>query len=102
MPGELLRSLVEEMRTLLRDPGGGVLPGGFEGREVEVLRLLAEGLDTTEIAVKLNYSERTIKNILFAVTQPHPCGRLRDAGGRPVSGWSPHPGRRARAVAPEG
>ncbi|MEE4542608.1 response regulator transcription factor [Streptomyces sp. V4-01] len=69
MPGELLRSLVEEMRTLLRDPGGGILPGGFEGREVEVLRLLAEGLDTTEIAVRLNYSERTIKNIIFALTR---------------------------------
>ncbi|MFF4902951.1 LuxR family transcriptional regulator [Streptomyces sp. NPDC001068] len=69
MPGELLRALVEELRTLLRDPTGPVLPGGFEGREVEVLRLLAEGLDTTEIAARLNYSERTIKNIIFAVTR---------------------------------
>ncbi|WP_329295844.1 response regulator transcription factor [Streptomyces sp. NBC_01455] len=69
MPGELLRSLVEELRTLLRDPTGAIFPGGFEGREVEVLRLLAEGLDTTEIAAKLNYSERTIKNIIFAVTR---------------------------------
>ncbi|MEU9976179.1 response regulator transcription factor [Streptomyces sp. NPDC051014] len=69
MPGELLRSLIEELRTLLRDPTGAILPGGFEGREVEVLRLLAEGLDTTEIAARLNYSERTIKNIIFAVTR---------------------------------
>ncbi|MEU1090774.1 LuxR family transcriptional regulator [Streptomyces sp. NPDC005576] len=69
MPGELLRSLVEELRTLLRDPRGSILPGGLEGREVEVLRLLAEGMDTTEIAAKLNYSERTIKNIIFAVTR---------------------------------
>ncbi|MFF7581273.1 LuxR family transcriptional regulator [Streptomyces sp. NPDC008061] len=69
MPGELLRSLIEELRALLRDPTGSILPGGFEGREVEVLRLLAEGLDTTEIAAKLNYSERTIKNIIFAVTR---------------------------------
>jgi DNA-binding NarL/FixJ family response regulator len=29
-----------------------------------VLRLLAEGLDTAEIAGKLAYSERTVKNIL--------------------------------------
>lgn len=69
MPGELLRSLIEELRGLLRDPAGSVLPGGLEGREVEVLKLLAEGLDTTEIAAKLNYSERTIKNIIFAVTR---------------------------------
>ncbi|MFJ9351327.1 LuxR C-terminal-related transcriptional regulator [Streptomyces sp. NPDC101237] len=69
MPGELLRSLIEELRTLLRDPTGAILPGGFEGREVEVLRLLADGLDTTEIAARLNYSERTIKNIIFAVTR---------------------------------
>lgn len=69
MPGDLLRSLVEQMRTLLRDPVGGGLPGGLDGREVEVLRLLAEGLDTTEIAARLNYSERTIKNIIFAVTR---------------------------------
>ncbi|MEU3795928.1 response regulator transcription factor [Streptomyces fructofermentans] len=69
MPGDLLRSLIEELRALLRDPTGSILPGGLEGREVEVLRLLAEGLDTTEIASKLNYSERTIKNIIFAVTR---------------------------------
>ncbi|MFG2949475.1 helix-turn-helix transcriptional regulator [Streptomyces adustus] len=69
MPRELLRCLVEELRTLLRDPTAPILPGGFEGREVDVLRLLAEGLDTTEIAAKLNYSERTIKNIIFAVTR---------------------------------
>ncbi|MER5635918.1 response regulator transcription factor [Kitasatospora sp. NPDC002227] len=41
---------------------------GMVPREVEVLRLVAEGLDTGEIAVKLLYSERTIKNILHTVT----------------------------------
>ncbi|MFJ9566328.1 LuxR C-terminal-related transcriptional regulator [Streptomyces fuscichromogenes] len=68
MPGELLRSLIEES-PLLREPTGSTPPGGFEGREVEVLRLLAEGLDTTEVAARLNYSERTIKNIIFTVTR---------------------------------
>jgi DNA-binding CsgD family transcriptional regulator len=34
---------------------------------VEVLRLLADGLDTVEIADRLNYSERTIKNVLHAM-----------------------------------
>ncbi|MFF7580911.1 response regulator transcription factor [Streptomyces sp. NPDC008061] len=69
MPGELVRSLIEELRVLLRSPTESTRPGGFEGREVEVLRLLAEGLETTEIAANLNYSERTIKNIIFAVTR---------------------------------
>jgi DNA-binding NarL/FixJ family response regulator len=41
---------------------------GLEPREVDVLRLVADGMDTGEIAVKLLYSERTIKNILHTVT----------------------------------
>jgi DNA-binding NarL/FixJ family response regulator len=34
---------------------------------VEVLRLVAEGLDTGEIAKRLSYSERTIKNVIHDV-----------------------------------
>ena len=41
---------------------------GLAAREVEILRLLAEGLDTAEIAGRLNYSERTIKNIVSGLT----------------------------------
>src|SRR5829696_6509434 len=37
-------------------------------REVEVLRLVADGLDTAEIAAKLAYSQRTVKNVLHDVT----------------------------------
>ncbi|HWB72974.1 MAG TPA: helix-turn-helix transcriptional regulator [Egibacteraceae bacterium] len=37
-------------------------------REVEVLRLVAEGLDTAEIANHLSYSERTIKNVIHDAT----------------------------------
>ncbi|MEV4197476.1 MULTISPECIES: LuxR C-terminal-related transcriptional regulator [Micromonospora] len=33
-----------------------------------MLWLLADGFDTAEIAVKLSYSQRTIKNILYDVT----------------------------------
>ncbi|MEV7320206.1 response regulator transcription factor [Streptomyces sp. NPDC093970] len=69
MPGELVRSLIDELRTLQRDPSGATLPGGFEGREIDVLRLLADGLDNTEIAARLSYSERTIKNIISSVTR---------------------------------
>lgn len=37
-------------------------------REVDVLRLMAEGWDTAEIAQKLCYSERTVKNVIYAMT----------------------------------
>ncbi|MGW4995992.1 LuxR C-terminal-related transcriptional regulator [Streptomyces mirabilis] len=38
-------------------------------REIDVLRLLAEGLDTADIARKLAYSDRTIKNIIHGLIQ---------------------------------
>ncbi|WP_406841642.1 LuxR C-terminal-related transcriptional regulator (plasmid) [Streptomyces sp. AHU1] len=69
IPEEFVRVLVEELRSLHQESGRNRWPGGLEGREIDVLRLLADGLDTTEIAHKLNYSERTIKNIVSAVTR---------------------------------
>ncbi|MDW6057857.1 response regulator transcription factor [Streptomyces sp. FXJ1.4098] len=40
-------------------------------REVEVLRLVSEGFNTSDIASKLSYSQRTIKNILQAFMTRH-------------------------------
>jgi DNA-binding NarL/FixJ family response regulator len=40
---------------------------GLSRREAEVLRLLAEGMDTAEIAAEMTYSERTVKNILHSL-----------------------------------
>ncbi|WP_223839227.1 response regulator transcription factor [Saccharopolyspora pogona] len=40
---------------------------GLASREVDVLRLISEGFDLKEIAQKLAYSERTIKNIIYQV-----------------------------------
>ena len=37
-------------------------------RSIDVLRLVADGLDTGEIAQRLSYSERTIKNVIHDVT----------------------------------
>ncbi len=37
-------------------------------RETEVLRLVAEGHDTSEIASRMCYSERTVKNVLHDLT----------------------------------
>ena len=46
----------------------GIGPDGLSGREREVLKLLADGLGTNEIALALAYSERTIKNVIHDVT----------------------------------
>ena len=41
---------------------------GLSDREIQVLRLIADGLDTNEIASQLCYSQRTVKNVLHDVT----------------------------------
>jgi DNA-binding NarL/FixJ family response regulator len=41
---------------------------GLSDRETQVLRLVADGKDTQEIARDLSYSERTVKNVLHDVT----------------------------------
>lgn len=43
-------------------------PDGLTVREVNVLRLVAEGYDTAQIAARLCYSERTVKNIVYSLT----------------------------------
>ncbi|MDH2393577.1 response regulator transcription factor [Streptomyces sp. HNM0663] len=66
LPASIQGWLINHIGAVHRDVLApmGLTPSGLEAREVEVVRLLAEGLDTTEIAQKLNYSERTIKNII--------------------------------------
>ncbi|ESQ00957.1 Transcriptional regulatory protein LiaR [Streptomyces sp. ADI96-15] len=70
LPADLLGSLLSQVGTLHRgaagQPGGPSL--GLTPREVDVVRLIAEGLDTGEIAGKLSYSERTVKNVIHGVT----------------------------------
>lgn len=70
VPGDLLGRLLEQMGRLQRDvlhPHGLTLHG-LTTREVDVLRLVADGLETREIASKLSYSERTVKNVLHELT----------------------------------
>ncbi|KUJ64147.1 LuxR family transcriptional regulator [Streptomyces albus subsp. albus] len=69
VPADLLGSLLEQVGKLQGEVLGprGLNFTGLAAREIEVLRLVAEGYDTADIAVKLSYSERTIKNVLHAV-----------------------------------
>ncbi|WP_037766879.1 response regulator transcription factor [Streptomyces sp. 142MFCol3.1] len=67
LPAELTRVLLEELRAMQsRMPECGRLQP-FDARETEVLRMLAKGLDTAEIATALNYSERTVKNVIHGI-----------------------------------
>jgi DNA-binding NarL/FixJ family response regulator len=61
--------LAARIRAIQRDAldPHGLTAAGLYTREVDVLRLLAEGMETIEIAEQLNYSERTVKNIIYGL-----------------------------------
>jgi DNA-binding NarL/FixJ family response regulator len=70
LPPDLLGRLLNRVSRLQRhvlEPRGMQL-AGITNREGEVLRLVASGLSTKEIADKLCYSQRTVKSILHDVT----------------------------------
>ncbi|MFC9620091.1 response regulator transcription factor [Streptomyces sp. NPDC056930] len=67
MPPNLLGALMSEVGTLQENVLQGRHFTGRSTREIDVLRLIAEGHDTGAIATKLAYSERTIKSTLHAV-----------------------------------
>ncbi|WP_458336892.1 response regulator transcription factor [Streptomyces sp. 372A] len=69
LPSDLLGRLLEEVGKLqskVLSPRGLHFTG-LAQREVDVLRLVAEGYDTADIAATLSFSERTIKNVLHSV-----------------------------------
>jgi DNA-binding NarL/FixJ family response regulator len=70
MPPDLLGRLLHQVGRLQRQvlTPRGITLAGLTTRELSVLRLVAEGDDTSEIAVKLSYSQRTIKNVLHDLT----------------------------------
>jgi len=45
----------------------GMIFTDLSDRETEILRLVADGYDTSEIARRMAYSERTVKHILHDV-----------------------------------
>ncbi|GAA4815529.1 response regulator transcription factor [Streptomyces ziwulingensis] len=68
VPPVLMNLLLDRMRTMQKsDSPTGLLPVDLTQREVDVLRLLSEGMDTVEIATKLSYSERLIKSVIQSV-----------------------------------
>ncbi|KRV50202.1 LuxR family transcriptional regulator [Wenjunlia vitaminophila] len=69
LPGDLLGQLLDHVGSLQRmmlDPRGLTL-SPLTARESDMLRLVADGYDTAEIAAKTSYSERTVKNVLHEV-----------------------------------
>jgi DNA-binding NarL/FixJ family response regulator len=70
LPPDLLGRLLGQVGRLQRQvlAPRGLTFSGLTDREVKVLRLLAEGLDTAEVSHQLFLSERTVKNVVHEVT----------------------------------
>ncbi|KFU75811.1 LuxR family transcriptional regulator [Amycolatopsis lurida NRRL 2430] len=70
LPTDLLGQLLDSMRRLQDEPlvRDGADSASLTAREIDVLRLMAQGCDTAEIAAKLCYSERTVKNTVYGLT----------------------------------
>lgn len=70
LPPEMLGGLLGQIGLTLR-AGRGIGDAAqlarFSQREIDVVRLVSEGIGTREIAQKLSYSERTVKNVLQAI-----------------------------------
>ena len=70
LPRDLLGRLLGQVSRRQRHVPAprGLSQTGLSDRETQVLRLVADGKDTQEIARELSYSERTVKNVLHDVT----------------------------------
>ncbi|EME54970.1 helix-turn-helix transcriptional regulator [Amycolatopsis decaplanina] len=89
LPPDLLGQLLDSVRRLQHDvlSPRGLSAAGLTSREVDVLRLMADGWDTGDIAEKLCYSERTVKNVIYELTsrlnlrnRPHAVAYAMQAG----------------------
>lgn len=73
VPPDLLGRLLTQVGRLQRQvlSPRGLSFTGLSEREVDVLKLLADGFDTAEVATRLCYSERTVKNVVGDITRRH-------------------------------
>lgn len=74
LPQPLLGSLLEQIRTRQwNHPTAEAAdePASFTSREIAVLRQLAAGFSTAEIASALHYSERTVKYVIHEMIVRH-------------------------------
>jgi DNA-binding NarL/FixJ family response regulator len=73
VPADLLGRLLSQVSLIQQQvlsPRGFTF-SGLTTREIDVLKLLADGFDTTEVADRLAYSERTVKNVVQDITRRH-------------------------------
>jgi DNA-binding NarL/FixJ family response regulator len=70
LPPDLLGRLLTQVRNVSRQVLGprGLTWGALSARETDVLRLIADGHDTAEVARELCWSERTVKNVVHDIT----------------------------------
>jgi DNA-binding NarL/FixJ family response regulator len=70
IPPEVLGRLVKQVTRLQQRVlvPRGIDIHGLSARESDILRLVADGMDTREVATELSYSERTVKNVLHDIT----------------------------------
>ena len=65
LPPALVRHLLDRVGQLNRETRRSLpRPGRLTGREREVLRLLADGMSTREVAARLAYPERTVTGVV--------------------------------------
>jgi DNA-binding NarL/FixJ family response regulator len=69
LPPALVRHLLDRAGQRSRDQftPRGLHLAGLTGRERDVLRLLADGMSTREVAARLAYPERTVKGVVQGV-----------------------------------
>ncbi len=87
VPSDLLNRLLVQLGRHGSGASSVPMVTGLSDREVQVLRFVADGLENRQIAGKLSYSERTVKNILHGLMtrmqlrnrRPRRC--VRTAGG---------------------
>ena len=73
VPADLLGRLLSEVSLVHQQAPAlvGMSSSKLSDREMQVLNLLSEGHPTSEVARRLCYSERTVKNVLLHMTRRH-------------------------------